>query len=338
MFADYPKLENLSYAYGGVGKSVATFKASPQDFVVEEELGFELSGEGEHQWLLIKAMDMNTEFTLKQLARAFNVEKRAISYSGKKDRRAITTQWFSVHVPGVELTLPTEIHPNIEVLNSVRHNKKLRRGAHRFNHFDICLRDPHHLDRDAFTAIVQLIAEKGFPNYFGPQRFGHGENNISAACHAMESQRRLKRQDRDRVFSTLRSWDFNRCLHQRVIDDSWRTFNPGDLLQLSGSSSFFQPDVWDADMQQRLESGDISIAGVLPGKGKIETGYQTDETILEYLIKQKLEQSVRSFSVRPGNFKCDFLSDQIQLSFDLPKGAYATSLLRELIGLQESHS
>ena len=338
MLENYPKLADLAYAYGGVGGSIATFKSTPQDFIVTEQLDFELTGEGEHQWLYIKAEDMNTDFTVKQLARAFNVERRAISYSGKKDRRAVTSQWFSVHVPGVALDIPNEIHPNLQVLSSVRHNKKLRRGAHQYNHFEICLRDPLNIDPGSFNSRAQLIGEQGFPNYFGAQRFGHGENNIAFACRAIESGKRLKREERDRVFSTLRSWDFNHCLHLRVSDNSWATFQAGDLLQLSGSSSFFKPEAWDSELQQRLDAGDITIAGILPGKGSLATCYQTDEYILQYLIRQKLEQSIRALLVKPANFQWEFLTDQILLSFDLPKGAYATSLLRELIGLQESRS
>ncbi|PIE41382.1 MAG: tRNA pseudouridine(13) synthase TruD [Gammaproteobacteria bacterium] len=339
-FRYYPRMSDLAYAYGGSGQATARLKVSPEDFLVEEVLGFELSGEGEHLWLYIEAIDMNTDFTVKQLARAFGIEKKAISYSGKKDRRAITSQWFSLHMPGKGNDIPADLHENLQVLTVKRHSKKLRRGAHKENLFTICLREVTGLNPDCFNHQLQQIIDNGYPNYFGPQRFGHNETNIDFAVQVMASGRRLKRQERDRVYSTLRAWDFNRLLSQRVSDKSWQTYLPGDALQLAGTSSFFCPDAWDDDLQTRLNSGDLAVAGCLPGKGnqRVPTGdgvYQTHPDILQYLMQQRVEQGVRPLSVIPKNIHSHVKVDHIQLSFALPKGAYATSLLRELITLKE---
>lgn len=339
-FNQYPRHSELAYAYGGPGEAVGVLKATPQDFIVEENLGFELSGEGEHLWLFVKATDMNTDFTVKQLARDFGVEKRAISYSGKKDRRAVTSQWFSIHLPGKELAIP-ELHENLEVLESTRHAKKLRRGAHKDNYFKLRLSATQNIDEAAFKEKLATIAEQGYPNYFGPQRFGHGERNIEFAARAMQSRRRLKREDRDRVYSTLRSWDFNRYLSLRIGEQNWRQYLAGDLLMLSGSSSFFQPENWDDELSQRLETGDIHIAGLLPGKGRQQVPLSTgldlpNEEMVAYLESQRVEQGVRALSVIPKDLQANICSGEIELSFALPKGAYATSLLRELINLEES--
>lgn len=339
-FKNYPRLSDLAYAYGGPGQATARLKVNPEDFVVEEVLGFDLSGEGEHLWLYIEAIDMNTDFTIKQLARAFGIEKKAISYSGKKDRRAVTSQWFSLHMPGKGNDIPSDLHENLQVLTVKRHSKKLRRGAHRENLFTICLREVKGLNPDCFNHQLQQVIETGYPNYFGPQRFGHHENNIEAAIQAMASGKRLKRQERDRIYSTLRGWDFNRLLSQRITDQNWRGYLPGDSLQLAGTSSFFQPDQWDEELQGRLDSGDVNIAGCLPGKGKMQVPtsdgiYQTHPDIQQYLEQQRVEQGVRPLCVIPKNVHSHVKVDHIQLSFSLPKGAYATSLLRELISVEE---
>lgn len=336
----YPYYSQLAFAYGEVGGAKGVLKASPEDFVVEENLGFELSGEGEHLWLYIKAIDMNTDFTVKQLARDFGVEKRAISYSGKKDRRAVTSQWFSIHLPGQDIQIPN-LHENLEVLKSSRHSKKLRRGAHKDNQFQIRLTSTQNIDEAAFQDKLATIAESGYPNYFGPQRFGHGERNIEFAVQCMETGRRLKRQDRDRVYSTLRAWDFNRYLSLRINEQNWRQYLEGDLLMLSGSSSFFQPDEWDEELNQRLATGDIHIGGLLPGKGRqqvpLSNGVDTPcEDMIKYLGGQRVEQGIRALSVIPKNIQAEVLPSEIKLSFALPKGAYATSLLRELINVEES--
>ena len=73
----------------------ARFKQSAADFQVDELLEVELSGEGEHLWLLIKKTGMNTSFVADQLAKWAKIPSRDVGYSGLKDRQAVTTQWFS---------------------------------------------------------------------------------------------------------------------------------------------------------------------------------------------------------------------------------------------------
>ena len=77
-----------------------TLKQQPSDFVVTEQLGWEPIGEGEHIYLWVSKTGRNTRFVLTELARYSNIRERDISYSGMKDKQAMTKQWFSLHVPG----------------------------------------------------------------------------------------------------------------------------------------------------------------------------------------------------------------------------------------------
>lgn len=339
--ADYPRFYQLAYGFSQP-QGQGILKARPADFIVEEILGFELSGEGEHLWVFIEAIDMNTEFLLKQLAKCLAIEKRNISYSGKKDRLAITRQWFSLHLPGQEIELPQNIHPNVTVLKSHRHHKKLRRGTHQANQFHIRVTQAQ-FNHQEIKERLNGIATQGFPNYFGPQRFGNQEANLESACRAILNGKRLKRVERDRVFSTLRAWDFNRLLSFRVATQHWREYLNGDALQLAGTQSLFTPSEWSDELQQRLRSGDIQVAGLLPGAGPrivpLADGstYQTAPTLQTYLEKQRVEQGTRPLAVRPEELDWQLLDNEIQLRFRLPKGAYATSLLREVIQLQDAN-
>ena len=351
-FSAYPGYAELAYACGSAPVLAGDLKTVPEDFLVEEILGFELSGEGEHLWLFIEATDMNTDFLVKQLARAFGLEKKAVSFSGKKDRRAVTRQWFSLHMPGrylpgQPLELPEDIHEGARVLQATLHHKKLRRGAHQGNRFCIRLRQLQVVDRsrepfieESLEQSLTIIAGQGFPNYFGPQRFGRQENNIREARSAITQGRRLKREQRDRVYSTLRAWDFNRQLSLRVAADSWRRYLPGDTLQLAGSNSVFQPECWDDELESRLQSGDIQIAGVLPGKGRrqlpLGSGwYEPAAELVQYLIRERVEQAHRPLAVIPQQLTWQCSNNELIVEFLLPGGAYATALLRELIHLRE---
>lgn len=319
---------------------LADFKTEPEDFVVEELLGFELSGDGEHLWLFIESRDMNTDFLVKQLARTFALEKKAISYSGKKDRRAVTRQWFSLHMPGrfppgEPIVLPENIHLDCQILRAECHQRKLRRGTHQANQFTVRLRNLAG-DLQQLETALNRVLRHGFPNYFGLQRFGRDEGNLDEAVNAVQRRSRMKREQRDRVFSTLRAWDFNRLLSLRVAEGSWQRYLPGDTLQLRGSQSVFQPDGWDSTLQSRLDQGDVGIAGVLPGKGSACTplnngSYSGNAELQRYLAQQRVEQAYRAFVARPEGLTWQLQGDDLLLSFRLGKGSYATAMLREMV-------
>lgn len=60
---------------------------------------FEATGEGEHLLLLIRKRGANTVHVAKLLAKWAGLPEMAVSYAGMKDRHAVTTQRFSVHLP-----------------------------------------------------------------------------------------------------------------------------------------------------------------------------------------------------------------------------------------------
>lgn len=356
---DYPRQRDLPCAWGGP-LGCGDFKTVPADFVVTEQLALDFSGDGEHLWLYVEATDMNTDFVIKQLAKYFAVPRKVIGYSGKKDRRAVSRQWFSVQLPGkaaayLEVDLNAALSAQISditVLDRALHNRKLRVGTHKTNHFAVRLRHLKAWQSEPFQARLDGIIAQGFPNYFGPQRFGRHEGNIELALQALMSKqrekitrqpRKLDRKQREWVLSTLRGLDFNRCLAGREQQGTAHQYVPDDIVQLMGSSSFFRPEQWDAALQQRLDEGDIGLAGILPGVGDLSLpGYEPDATLLAYLCQQKVVQGVRPFRVRPLGltWSCVGVGDDLalEMAFSLPKGSYATCLLRELIHLQEAVS
>ncbi len=90
-----------AYVYGGVS-GVGQIKESYDDFMVDERLSFEPEGMGEHAFLQIEKRGENTDYVARLLARFAGVRQRDVSFAGKKDRHAKTTQWFSVWLPGKE--------------------------------------------------------------------------------------------------------------------------------------------------------------------------------------------------------------------------------------------
>lgn len=331
----------LPRAHGAPALS-ARFRASPEDFRVEEIDGFEASGSGEHLLLTVEKRGMNTAFAAKRIAQWAGVQEAAIGYAGLKDRHALTRQRFSVHLPKrVAPDLSALRSSDLSVLRSEWHAKKLPRGALAGNRFVLVLRDVAG-DRDAIAARLQAIAARGVPNYFGEQRFGREGGNVAEAL-AMFAGRRVRREQRSLLLSAARSELFNRVLAVRAADGSWERGLEGEVWMLDGSRSVFGPEPWNDALSARLTAFDIHPSGPLWGAGELRTAAVAreleeaalaDETALALrsgLEKAGLKQERRALRLRPQALHWDGLSDDVlELRFELPAGTYATVVLREL--------
>jgi len=152
-----------------------------ESFVVEEIQEERPGGTGEHCWVLVEKRNLDTERAARCLARAAGVPRRAIGYAGRKDKKAVTRQWFSLHfgdpdrARGAEDLCPE--WARLTVLESGMHRRKLRLGHCRGNRFRLRI-----LDRDrACDDALRRLGREGLRNAFGDQRFGRGGNNLAIA-------------------------------------------------------------------------------------------------------------------------------------------------------------
>ena len=302
----------------------AQIRSRPEDFRVTEDLGWELSGDGEHDYLFIEKTGANTEWVAKQLAHYADVPAKDVGFSGLKDRHAITRQWFSVprwHSPDWSQFAVEGVH----VVSLERHLRKLRRGAHRSNAFTIVLRCADVIDVNAVTPRMRRIIESGVPNYFGEQRFGRNAGNLRLAESWAEGKR-LPRDKRSMAISTIRSYVFNSALSARVAQSTWNHLVPGDKANLEGSGSVFDVTKVDAELHARCEAMDIHPAGILVGDG---SACQPDHW-QKALEKARVKEDSRRLRLKVHDLSCDIGDTEMTLSFSLGRGAYATSVLREL--------
>jgi tRNA pseudouridine13 synthase len=311
----------------------ASIRTTPEDFQVTEELGYEFTGDGEHDFLWIEKTGANTDWVSTQLARFAEVPARDVGYAGLKDRHAVTRQWFSVprwHSPDWSLL---EVS-GVQILDVQRHNKKLRRGAHRANHFRIVLRGDGIAEHAAVLETrVQVIREQGVPNYFGEQRFGRAGNNLALA-DVFAAGKRLPRHKRSIAISTIRSFVFNEYLHTRVVDGSWNLLRAGDKANLDGTGSVFDVEAIDEELTRRCAAMDIHPAGELVGDGSD----CENEKWRAALAKARVEPGTRSLRLRVADLDIEAGVDAVTLSFGLTRGAFATSVLRELVEVSNAFS
>jgi tRNA pseudouridine13 synthase len=315
-------------------------RATPEDFVVEEILGYVTDGEGEHAFLVVEKRGHQTQWVARELARFADISPVGIGFAGLKDRHAVTRQAFSVHLPG--RTDPDwSVFPKegVRIVSSTRHQRKLKRGALAGNRFTLTLRDVRG-DHEAAERVLAALRDHGVPNYFGEQRFGRGGTNVERA-RAMFAGKRADKRTRSMLLSAARSQLFNEVLAGRVEDGCWDTPLDGEIWALAGSRSWFGPEPYEDTLAQRLVRGDIHPSGPLWGKGEPPTTAEAaarERAVAEAapelvagLIAAGMDQQRRALRLMPQDLAWDWRDDTtLELRFALPAGSYATVVVREL--------
>jgi tRNA pseudouridine13 synthase len=329
----------LPWAYG-TPPLQAQLRSTPEDFRVEEVLGYDADGQGEHALLWVEKRGANTDWVARELAKFAGVAPVAVGYAGMKDRHAVTRQTFSVQLAGKsDPDWSTFPHADVKVLAATRHSRKLKRGALRGNRFVLVLRQAQG-DRDAAERVLQQIAQRGVPNYYGEQRFGREGGNVAQA-RAMFAGRRVERDKRSFLLSAARSQIFNSVLAARVEKDAWDTPLDGEIWSLAGSRSWFGPEPFSDTLAERLARLDIHPSGPLWGQGELPSkgaAGELEQSIADNysdlaagLIAARMDQERRPLRLVPTGLQWRWLDDAaLELSFELPAGAYATVVVREL--------
>lgn len=337
----------------GKPESTGILRSQISDFKVYEELPFLPCGEGEHLFVHIRKTGANTIFVARELAKYFEVKEQLVSYAGLKDRFAVTEQWFGVHVPGkTQYNLDDLNIEGVEILSYKRHNKKLRTGALTGNRFELILRDVTAIK--ALTIRWQEIVEQGVPNYFGEQRFGIEGGNIERALGLFSGQKVKDKKKRGIYLSAARSHIFNGVINERINQQCFDKVSVGDVLMLAGTQSVFHLDEMDETIKQRLIDKDIDITAPMWGAGELMTS--DEPLVLEQKVAQQndefcqglprfgLKQERRRIRLSISDTDIELMPDQegsntvnkaVKISFFLPAGCYATTVLRELLTYQD---
>jgi len=329
----------------------ARFKTEPDDFVVEEQLGFEPSGEGEHclVWVEKRDLDSNTVSTL--LADALGIRRRLVSHCGLKDRHAVTRQWFSIHMPGEESPQAQVLEAErLRVLRITRNGRKLRRGTHAGNRFTIRLRNSD-ADPAAIHKRWQVLCQRGAPNFFGPQRFGRDGANVEKARAMFTGVFAVRdRFLRGMLLSAARSYLYNKVIAERINRGNWDAPIDGEVYGFANNRSLILPERQRGDEPGRFAEGGIEMTAPLWGAGDLQSAgdlQALEQSCIEPyaeltsgLEDTGLRQERRVMRVRPADSQIEVVENDdagcdILLSFDLPKGTYATTLMRELVDLVE---
>ncbi|MCB9868653.1 MAG: tRNA pseudouridine(13) synthase TruD [Planctomycetes bacterium] len=320
------------------------YKVEVEDFAVEELPAYAPSGSGTHSFVWIEKRGLSTLDAIARLAGAVGANQREFGYAGLKDAQAVTRQWLSVEHVDPERLRGVQLE-GVTVLEVSRHGNKLKPGHLRGNRFSILLRGAAPEDVPALSDNLAWCARRGILNYFGEQRFGKRGANLDQGLRILQSAKPKREAYRfaprilKLLLSAVQSEVFNRVLAARL--ETFDRILDGDLAFVHGSGATFT--VHDLPVEQaRCDAFEISPTGPLPGPkmllAKAEVG------ALEEAVLQELEVSAEAFGFhrsmsggrRPLRLPVSAAdvageAEGIRVRFELPAGAYATSVLRQLL-------
>ncbi len=319
-------------------------RVSPEDFVVDEIPLYPPCGEGDHTFVRVEKSLCTSEEVARALARAADVAPREVGYAGRKDRRAVARQWFSV--PGFDPAHATKlVGRGFRVLEAIPHRHKLRTAQLQGNRFEIVVREIEAVCRETLARQFQVFTEKGFPNRFGGQRFGRDGDNVDQARALLQAGKapRNRRHARFAV-SALQAELFNACLADRSA--ALDAVECGDIAVVEESGGVFAVEDLERELP-RAARYEISATGPLFGsrmRAPAGVPAEREQAVLEKFGMAELDwgripgvrvrgarRPVRS---RPTDAEFCAEADHFRFRFALPSGAYATVLLEELFASQ----
>lgn len=150
-------------------------KTEPEDFIVREISDPPREkADGEYAIATVTSRNWETNRLVRMLSRGIGMSRARIGFAGTKDKRAVTTQLMSFRCPSEDLAKVSL--KDVEISGVYRGSRAIQLGDLIGNSFEIavrdCTADPARIREIVEEDMRIIAAEKGFPNYFGVQRFG----------------------------------------------------------------------------------------------------------------------------------------------------------------------
>jgi tRNA pseudouridine13 synthase len=320
---------------------VALLRSVPEDFCVDEMPLYRPSGSGDHTFIHIEKRLRTTEDVAHVLARFAGARTRDVGYAGRKDRVALTTQWYSVPTLDPERARQLVL-PGVRVLDAIRHGHKLRTGHLRGNRFRIFIREIDERQSDAAILRLEEIRRVGMPNRFGAQRFGRDGQNAERGRRLLRGKRsREDRRNARFLLSALQAEVFNAVLEDRKLPLD--AVDPGEVAMVHASGGCFVVEDLEREAA-RAAVFEISATGPIFGTKVLEAEGEAglrEQRVLERfeVLPEKLSVprgirlrgARRALRVRPGAATAERRDDGLLLRFSLPPGSYATVLIEEML-------
>lgn len=336
-------------------------RVTADDFVVEEVPLYEPIDEGQHLYVRLTKSGLTTKEVEGMLRRLFGLKSGDIGFAGMKDKHARTTQTFSLSVGHQPPGFAGEAQKRIEEALPVTvewarfHRNKLRPGHLLGNRFTITVNElslpADEIDR-RIAAIIARLKTTGAPNYFGPQRFGIDGQNVQKGMELLLGKRHVKDKWLRRfLIAAYQSHLCNQYLAVRVNEGNFERLLRGDVAKKVDTGGMF--DVEDVEVEQlRYRRHEINFTAPIYGPkmrmAQAESGELEDRILaeapvtLQHFEKARVQGTRRSGRVLTPDlsFTIDRKDDSppsLVVAFMLPKGAFATTVMGEIMKVDLTH-
>jgi tRNA pseudouridine13 synthase len=324
-----------------------TFKATPEDFLVEELPAYELSaevGSDEHLFVWVDKRGHSTQDVAKAIARHCGITERDVTWAGLKDRQAVTRQYLCMPARLTEEKLASFSMEGVTLLRQGRHRNKLKTGHLHGNKFELVVRGVESVP--ALEATLAALRSSGLPNFYGEQRFGASNNNAARGkALLLRGGKHRDRFERKMLLSAYQSELFNRVLTKRLERGLFAKALLGDVLKKHETGGeFVCADV--AVDQLRVDAFEVSPMG--PMFGPEMRAAEADAAALEAEVLAAENVTLATFEAGgdesrgtrrvmriPFDASSEVVEGGVKLTFTLPAGSYATVVLRELLKQEE---
>jgi len=321
-------------------------KTEPGRFVVEEIPLYDPADQGDHIYVRLSREGHNTRDLVRNLAGCFGLRDVDVGCAGQKDKNARVTQTFSLYLPGItpdraaariEAALP------VRVLWARRHQNKLRTGHLLGNRFSLVLTEPHEDGPARARAIIRALQDRGLPNFYGVQRFGVDGDNALRGREVLMGRGPRQRWLRRFLLSAYQAELFNAWLAERMARGWFDRLLTGDLAKKLDTGGLFE--VTDPDLEQpRMDARTITYTGPIYGMkmrraggeaGDLEREIQERFEVTGHMLgRARLEGSRRPARLFLSDIEMTVREPGLVFEFSLPKGAYATTVMRELMKVE----
>lgn len=314
-------------------------KQTPQDFIVEEIINLKISKEGKYAYIKVTKINLNTLDVVNILQNQLRIPRKFISFAGSKDKNAITTQYFSIQNIKKEKINQLK-HPNLKIEFISYGSKPISLGTLEGNKFTITL----DFKPNKITEII---------NYFGEQRFSKNNVEIGKSIIKKDFKKAIELIDNQILTSRLKEKpnDFIgaiKTLDKRLISlyiNSYQSY-----LWNKAASEYLKSILKKSEYKEyeslifptkKLKNIQIPLIS-------FDTEFKNKEikAIYEKLLKQeKIELHDFITKQFPDQLPITTLRDLIikvrdfkyknnKLTFQLPKGSYATILIKHIEALE----
>ena len=344
----------LPYSTEGLPGLGGQLRAAPDTFIVEEIPLYEATGAGQHLYVNVTKEELTTRDVQRGLAEAFDLPYRAVGFAGMKDKYARATQTFSLLVGHVDddfvRAAPARISTKTPVtVNWARlHRNKLKKGHLLGNRFTITVTQPSVDGEPAIERAAAIAAQLrgcGLPNFYGPQRLGQNGANVRRGWELLRGEKRMaNRWLRSLLVASVQSYLCNRYLALRQQQGQFSTLLTGDIAKKHDTGGLFVVADRAAE-QSRYDQKEISFTAPIYGPKMWEAEAESGDLEQAVLAESGLDMALLARAKMMGTRRLGriLLNDlsvaqkgtDIVVAFSLPKGAFATTVLREFMKVSD---